>query len=79
MSRVRDLAWPSRMPEDEWEEVAQDIPAKDEPFITKFLFGRDALIDEEKKQRSGKHLSLIHEIKLINSLQTMHLGNRSLP
>ena len=41
------------MPEDEWEEVSQDIPKKDEPFINKYLLGRDALIDQEKKQRSG--------------------------
>ena len=43
------------MPEDEWEEVAQGIPAKDEPFINKYLLGRDALIDQEKKQRSGNY------------------------
>ncbi|CZR53108.1 related to cecr1 protein [Phialocephala subalpina] len=52
MSRVRDMTWPSRMPEDEWAEVAEGIPAKDEPFINKFLSGREALIVEEKKQRS---------------------------
>lgn len=55
MSRVRDMTWPSRMPEDEWAEVAEGIPAKDEPFINKFLSGREALIVEEKKQRSGKY------------------------
>jgi adenosine deaminase CECR1 len=43
------------MPEDEWEEVEQGIPAKDEPFINKYLAGRDALIAQEKKQRSGWH------------------------
>jgi adenosine deaminase CECR1 len=43
------------MPEDEWEEVEQGIPAKDEPFIHKYLAGRDALIAQEKKQRSGRH------------------------
>jgi len=43
------------MPEDEWEEVEQGIPAKDEPFINKYLAGRDALIAQEKKQRSGRH------------------------
>jgi adenosine deaminase CECR1 len=41
------------MPEDEWEEVSQDLPAKDDPFINKYLLGRSALIDQEKKQRSG--------------------------
>jgi adenosine deaminase CECR1 len=58
MSRVRDLAWPSGMPDDEWAEVVQGVPAKDEPFIKKYLDGREALIAQEKKQRSGKqHLS----------------------
>jgi adenosine deaminase CECR1 len=61
MSRVRDLAWPSRMPDDEWEEVEQDLPAKDEPFINKYLLGRDALIDQEKKQRSGKLTLILQE------------------
>jgi len=42
------------MPEDEWAEVEQGLPAKDEPFINKYLVGRDALIDQEKRQRSGK-------------------------
>jgi adenosine deaminase CECR1 len=44
------------MPEDEWEEVEQGIPAKDEPFINQYLAGRDALIAQEKKQRSGRHI-----------------------
>ncbi len=54
MSRVKDLAWPSQMPEDEWAEVVQGIPAKDEPFLKKYLDGREALIAQEKKRRSGK-------------------------
>lgn len=54
MSRVRDMAWPSRMPEEDWVEVKGGIPAKDEPFINKFLSGREALIAQEKQQRSGK-------------------------
>lgn len=41
------------MPDDEWEEVAQTVPSVDEPFIQKYLSGRDALIAQEKKQRSG--------------------------
>jgi adenosine deaminase CECR1 len=54
MSRVKDLAWPSRMPDDEWAEVVQGIPTKDEPFVNKYRDGREALIAQEKKQRSGK-------------------------
>jgi adenosine deaminase CECR1 len=43
------------MPDDEWAEVEQDIPAKDDAFINKYLSGRDALIVQEKNQRSGGH------------------------
>jgi hypothetical protein len=62
MSRVRDLAWPSEMPDDEWAEVVQGVPAKDEPFIKKYLDGREALIAQEKKQRSGKQQSVSVEV-----------------
>jgi adenosine deaminase CECR1 len=54
MSRIKEMAWPSRMPEDEWAEVAQGLPAKDEPFLNKYLSSRDVLISQEKKQRSGE-------------------------
>ncbi len=57
MARVRDLAWPSRIPEEEWEEISQGIPAKDELFIKQYLNGREALILQEKKQRSGRLLA----------------------
>lgn len=53
MSRVRDLEWPSRMPEEDWEEVSLGIPSTDEPFIKKYLEGQAQLIEQEKKQRSG--------------------------
>ncbi|RDW62854.1 adenosine deaminase family protein-like protein [Coleophoma crateriformis] len=52
MSRFKNAVWPSRMPEDEWEEVATGIPAKDEPFINKYVMGREALVAQEKSQRS---------------------------
>ncbi len=52
-SRVKEMQWPSSMPDDEWTEVEQGIPAKGEPFISKYLSGREALITQEKKQRSG--------------------------
>ncbi|KAI9682865.1 MAG: hypothetical protein M1829_006299 [Trizodia sp. TS-e1964] len=38
--------------EDEWDEVAEGIPQPEDPFIQKYFQGRDALIEEEKKQRS---------------------------
>lgn len=44
----------SNMSNEEWEEIAQTVPSKDEPFIQKYMTGREALIAEEKKQRSGK-------------------------
>lgn len=53
MARVRDLEWPSRMPEEDWAEVSQGLPAKDEPFITQYENGRAALIAQEAHQRSG--------------------------
>jgi adenosine deaminase CECR1 len=42
------------MPDDEWAEVEQDIPAKDETVINQYLSGREALIAQEKNQRSGE-------------------------
>lgn len=43
----------SLMSNEEWEEIAQTIPSKDDGFIQKYMTGREALIAEEKKQRSG--------------------------
>jgi hypothetical protein len=43
------------MPEDDWDVVAQEIPAADEPFLKKYLLGRDSLIAQEQKLRSGKY------------------------
>lgn len=45
------------MSNEEWEEIAQTVPAKDDPFIQKYISGREALIAEEKKQRYGLTLS----------------------
>jgi adenosine deaminase CECR1 len=42
----------SAMTDEEWAE-AEGVPSLSEPFIQKYLTGRDALIHEEKKQRSG--------------------------
>lgn len=46
------------MPDDEWAEVVQGVPAEGEPFINKYLDGREAMIAQEKKQRSGKQRPL---------------------
>lgn len=45
------------MSKEEWDEIAQTIPAKDDPFILKYMTGREALIAEEKKQRYGLPLN----------------------
>jgi adenosine deaminase CECR1 len=45
----------SRLPDEEWEIISQDLPGIDEPFLQKYLHGRNALIAEEKKQRSGEY------------------------
>jgi len=36
----------------------QGVPSFDQPFIQKYLNGRDALIAQEKKQRSGSFVIL---------------------
>ena len=59
MAQVRDFGWPTAMPEDEWEEVLEGVPSKDEPFIKKYLEGQASLITQEKKQRSGKSIQVV--------------------
>jgi adenosine deaminase CECR1 len=68
MARVRDLEWPSRIEESVWEEISQGVPAKDEPFIRKYEMGREALIAQEKKQRSGEYSSKHPRENLTNLL-----------
>lgn len=38
--------------DDDWEK-AEGVPSLSEPFIQKYMSGRDALVQQEKKQRSG--------------------------
>lgn len=38
--------------DDDWEE-AEGVPKLSDQFIQKYLQGRDALVAQEKKQRSG--------------------------
>ncbi|CAM1501119.1 Fc.00g102810.m01.CDS01 [Cosmosporella sp. VM-42] len=40
------------MSNEEWEEVAQDIPLLSEPFLQQYLAGREKLITQEKTSRS---------------------------
>lgn len=41
--------------DDQWARE-QGVPSFDQPFIQKYLQGRDALIAQEKKQRSGSSI-----------------------
>lgn len=38
--------------QEEWDEVSQDIPSTSDPFLQKYLAGRDGLIAQEKTSRS---------------------------
>lgn len=38
--------------DDEWHET-EGVPRLEDPFIQQYLTGRDALVAQEKKQRSG--------------------------
>ncbi|ROV92738.1 hypothetical protein VMCG_09034 [Cytospora schulzeri] len=40
------------MSNEDWEELAQTIPSQDDPFIQKYMSGREALMAQEKKQRA---------------------------
>ena len=39
--------------DEEWGQ-AEGVPTLSDPFIQKYLSGRDALVEQEKKQRSGR-------------------------
>jgi adenosine deaminase CECR1 len=38
--------------DEEWAQ-AEGVPSLSDPFIQKYLDGRDALVQQEKRQRSG--------------------------
>lgn len=38
--------------DEQWAE-AEGVPKLSDPFIQKYLSGRDSLVEQEKKQRSG--------------------------
>jgi adenosine deaminase CECR1 len=38
--------------DEDWDK-AEGVPSLSDPFIQKYLSGRDALVEQEKKQRSG--------------------------
>jgi hypothetical protein len=39
--------------EEEWAEISQTIPKAEDAFLQKYVEGREALIEQENKQRSG--------------------------
>ncbi|KAI1178598.1 adenosine deaminase-related growth factor [Nemania sp. FL0916] len=43
---------PAGFTDQEWEEISSDIPKESDPFLQKYLEGREALIEQENKQRS---------------------------
>jgi len=51
--RIKDLVRNTRMPDEDWEDVKQDVPALEEPFLQQYVSGREKLIGQEKSQRSG--------------------------
>ena len=48
--------------DEEWADAVEDVPALDNPFIQQYLQGRQSLIDEEDKKRSGEYLPLLSGI-----------------
>lgn len=73
--------------EDDWDEVAEGLPQHSDQFIQKYLQGRNALISQEKKQRSGvsvpdsiQNLSpLWRSLTILFHFQTMAFGRASHP
>jgi hypothetical protein len=65
LAHLKDEPWTTALPDEDWQEVKQGVPSKDEAFIKQYLSGREALIGQEKQQRSGKsshYLITIHTI-----------------
>jgi hypothetical protein len=59
---MADGIHPPALTNEDWEEVQLQIPKRDDPVIQKYMTGREALISEEKKQRSGQSACLIYVI-----------------
>ncbi|KAI0858155.1 adenosine deaminase-related growth factor [Xylaria cubensis] len=49
---------PTGFTDQEWEEISRDIPGESDPFLQKYLEGREALIAQENKQRSDASFRL---------------------
>lgn len=42
------------MTQEEWEEISQELPKSEDAVLQKYIHGREALIAQEQKQRSGR-------------------------
>ena len=58
------FVYPKKFSEEEWEEIAQEMPNEDDGFLQKYIEGRENLIEQENKQRSGSgHLPCVERNK----------------
>ena len=68
-TKVSGFAYDNKFTDEEWAEISQEIPKQDDEFLRKYVEGRQNLIEQENKQRSGTvHLALS---------QGEEFGNRS--
>lgn len=49
-----DFVYNKKFTDEEWAEISQEIPKEDDVFLQKYLEGRENLIAQENKQRSGR-------------------------
>ena len=48
-----NFTYPKKFTAEEWAEISREIPSDDDPHLRKYLEGRENLIAQEDKQRSG--------------------------
>lgn len=53
-----DFVYNKKFTDEEWAEISQEIPKEDDAVLQKYLEGRENLIAQENKQRSGGALLL---------------------
>lgn len=44
---------PTTWSDEEWQDISQQVPKETDPFVQKYLEGREALVAQENAQRSG--------------------------
>ena len=58
-TKVSGFVYDKKFTDEEWAEISQEIPKEDDAFLRKYVEGRQNLIEQENKQRSGSaHLPL---------------------